>query len=52
MLGATVAALVAGTVHRVRFGEPFSVSGRFLVHVPAVTAGAATLVLMPIDMRG
>ena len=49
VLGATVAALVAGTVHRVRFGEPFSVSGRFLAHVPAVTAGAATLVLIPID---
>ena len=30
VLGATVAALVAGIVHRARFGEPFSVSGRFL----------------------
>ena len=49
VLGATVAALVAGIVHRARFGEPFSVSGRFLAHVPAVTAGAATLLLIPID---
>jgi hypothetical protein len=49
VLGATVTALVAGIVHRARFGEPFSVCGRFLAHVPAVTAGAAFLVLVPID---
>lgn len=45
VLGATLAALVAGAVHRVRFGEPYAVSGAFLAHVPAVTAGAAILVL-------
>ncbi len=49
VLGATAAAVVAGIVHRIRFGEPFSVSGRFLAHVPAVTAGAATLVLIPVN---
>ncbi len=50
VLGATLAAVIAGIVHRVRFGEPFSVSGRFLCHVPAVTAGAAVLALAPVDI--
>ncbi len=45
VLGVTVAALIAGTGHWVRFGEPYAVSGGFLAHVPAVTAGAAILVL-------
>lgn len=45
ILGATVAAFIAGMAHRMRFDEPYALSGRFLAHVPAVTAGAALLVL-------
>ena len=47
VLGATAAAVVAGIVP----GSAAAVLGlrRFLAHVPAVTAGAATLVLIPID---
>ena len=43
ILGATLAALAAGVVHRACHGDRFAVSGRFLAHVPAVTAGAAVV---------